>query len=222
MCDPLSAAAAALSVGGMVASKMGTDSQVSARNKVTSAEMDRQRSYQAQAGDQFSKTLGGFDPSTQTADLNKADANRTAAVNAAVTPTNPAVPVAGSAPTIVKSTIAKTMGDAMNYAKSQGIAQGKLQGYGDVNLGNNVNLAQGGLVQSRLGDFSNRSMAILPLELEDANRAGSGMRSFGSLLSGAGTLAGAGGALGLGPSWGDLFGGAGPMGAGAIIPPPWA
>lgn len=206
MCDPLSIAGAALSIGGMVAQNQGAKAAVSAREGVMNAEAARQAAIRDQQKATFDTSLNQLDQPAQQADLKKNQDARAAAVNSIVTPTNPAVPVTGSAPTIVKSTIAKALSDALAYGKKQGIAQGNLAGYGDLNFDNGVNLARSGIRQAQLGNFSAGSSAVVPSELEAANRKGAGMRSFGQVLSGAGQLAGLGGAMGMGPSWGSLFG----------------
>lgn len=206
MCDPLSIGGAVLSVAGTVAQHQGAKKAASARSAAASAEDERQAALDRQSQQTFGDTLSGFDRETQDERLTQARDRREDAVNRAMATPDPAVPVTGSAPSVVKGTIAKALSDAMATGRQRGAAQGALSGYGDLSFGNNINLGRSGMEHARIGNFSQRSSAILPWELEAANRKGAGARQFGQLLSSAGMLAGLGGAMGMGPSFGDLFG----------------
>ena len=210
MCDPLSAAAAVMTVGGMYAQNRADKVVAGNRDEAARAEADRQAALDREAGATFDTSLHGFDRGRQDASLGRAQGVRASAIDTKVGPTDPAVPVAGSAPKIVKSTIARAMSDALARGKAQGVAQGNLAGYGDLALGNSIDLTRSGQKQATFGDFSRRSSGILPFELEAANRTGGGLRSFGKLLSAGGQVAGLASAFGAGPSFGELFGGGAP------------
>lgn len=223
MCDALTIAGLALSLGGVGLQGLGAKKASKAQAAVGEAELRRQRGFGEESAGVFDASLGKFGRGSQDARRESRAAVREAAVDANVGANNPAVPVVGSAPTVVKNTIARSIRDAIDFSKDQGRAQGRLSSFGDLAFDNNVDLTRSGISQARIGGFSRGSSGVVPLELADAANSGSGLRSFGGLLRGAGTVASLAGVLGaaggvgaptaLGPqaptSFGNLFAGPG-------------
>ena len=213
----MSATAAALFVGGTLAQQQGANTAVRARNSTALAEVDRQGRLGDEQAAVFDESLANFERPNQDADRVSRQRQRGAAVDAAVTPTDPAVPVSGGAPKVVRSTIAKALTDALDTGRRRGKAQGALASFGDLAFDNNIDLTRSGRQQATLGGFSRGSSNILPLELVGADQEGADQRSFGQLLSSAGQLAGLAGFAGFGPqNFGSLFGRPG-LAAGAPV-----
>lgn len=123
----------------------------------------------------------------------------TAAVNSTPAPTD-SVSLAGSAPTVVKSELAKKMASAMSSATDSAKAQAKLGGYGDAWLGQGFQDVAAGRNISKDANFAAGNMAILPFQQDIAEqRAYKPISPIGGLLSGFGSMmasyGGSGGAV---------------------------
>lgn len=133
----------------------------------------------------------------------KAEEGRQVELEAAVedTPAPAAnVSLAGSAPTVVKSEIAKRMAEAVSGAREQARRLGTLGGYGDMWLGQGFENMQAGRDLAHNANFASGNMALLPYQQDIAEmRAYKPVSPIGGLLQGAGGLlssyAGGGGAL---------------------------
>lgn len=109
-------------------------------------------------------------------------------------------PVSGSAPTVVKSELAKRMGEAMQGAKQQAKNLGALGGYGDMWLDQGFKDVTAGRGIAQDANFAAGNMAILPFQQDIAEmRAYKPISPLGGLLQGFGSgissFAGGGGAL---------------------------
>jgi hypothetical protein len=98
----------------------------------------------------------------------------------------------------VRENLGKSLSEGLAEGKSFAGRLGRFGAFGDLQFGNQLDLARLGERQGLLGTESRRSNAILPLELQDANRAGSGTRLFGDILGGLGSIANLGSAVGAG------------------------
>lgn len=212
MCEPLTIAAAALAAGSVGANAIGASQRDAERSRVRQAEDQRQQQYQNQQTSQFNQTLNKVQkPATDQAVAQEADA-RTASDSALIDQGGNYVPVTGSAPQEVGSSIARATREALNRAKGQARRNANFSAVQGVSQKNNIELGRDAQWQQIFGDNQRRSAALLPGEMEEANRAGSGWRTAGQIMSTAATAAGMAGLYGGGPSWGDLFGaGGGPM-----------
>ena len=201
MCDPMTAISVGSMVAGNALQSKANGKVIKQRNARMADETARQDRLREQSSQIFDGTKDQFGRPKQDASLGESQGARVSAVNSAVDGghSNPATPVTGSAPTVVKGTIARAMTDALKTDRERGAAQAKLQGFGDLSLGNNINLTRSGIDLARLGDFSRGSSSILPMELEHANQAGAGLRQFGQLVSSAGQMAGTAGMMGFNP-----------------------
>lgn len=101
------------------------------------------------------------------------------------------VALSGSAPTVVKSELAKRMGEAIGGAKEQAKKLGTLGGYGDMWLGQGFQDVQAGRSIANDANFASGNMAILPYQQDIAEmRAYKPISPIGGLLQGFGSMLG--------------------------------
>lgn len=108
------------------------------------------------------------------------------------------VPLAGDAPAVIKSDIAKKMSDALGRSKAEAAAQAKLGSFGDAWLNQGFKDQALGRDLSVNQDFANGNMALLPYQQDFAefkatkpiSPAGALLSGFGGLLSGFGGSSG--------------------------------
>ena len=211
MCDPLSISAAAVTGGSVIANMMGANQQSAARDAAIAGENQRQQQFQQQSTDMFNKTLPLASRPTQEATAATSAANRTATTDGAL---DSSFSQGGPAQNIGtsdegKSQIARSIGMALTRGKQQAARAAAVTGVGDATSKVGVDLGRASQWQNIFANNAQHSANILPLELEDANRAGNGMRTIGAIGGALGSGLGMAGIMGKGPSWGDLFGGGG-------------
>jgi len=191
MCDPITAAGAAMSVGSMVANQAASDQVSGARSGVMSAELARQFGYDSEvnginngARDRYANTGADMDTrKKQVADFY--------GENNGGLPT--AGPTAGSMPASDSGIIVqegKRQGEkTAAFNTQQNDASANLRSFGDVlatkNLGTARDAGQLGIVNG----FKAGSTGVLPLELQSANSAGNDLKMLGDVLGGAGQAA---------------------------------
>lgn len=112
----------------------------------------------------------------------------------------------------------KQRGAATDFADRQGAALGQLRSFGDLLGEKSMQNARDFGQIGQIGGFKRGSSSIVPLELEQANKAGDGAKLFGDILGlGGGLLAsgGLGGGAGAGkfPSAPKAFAAAGRTGS---------
>lgn len=108
------------------------------------------------------------------------------------------VALSGSAPTVVKSELAKRMGAALEGSKTQAKAQAKLGGYGDSWLNQGFADVEAGRDINQQANFASGNLSILPHQQDIAEmRATKPISPIGGLLQGfggaLGSFAGSGG-----------------------------
>lgn len=206
MCDPLSAAGAALSVIGMGANMIGANKVKDARDAVWRAENARQRDISNQSAAMFDKSLAGADRPTQDKAVSDAAAARTSEDTARLEAFPTLTATSGKAPAEIGAAFSRAMRGALNRNIDRAERTADVNAYGDANRDLNTSLVRSGQWQSIFGDRAVNSSRLIPGELEAANYAGQGWSTIGGLLGGAGRLAGIGGASGVGPSFGQIFG----------------
>lgn len=219
MCDPISLTGAALSGASVLANSAASNQVAGARNRVLAAERQRQQGFQQQEAaltdhsrslyDNFGgqqaqrgQSLGDYFNRGNDAPPGAGGAGSTA----------PSETLPASSNTLVQNEQQRQGAKAADYSKQQGDALGQLRAFGDV-------LGTAGRAQARdagaidqLSNFSRGSASITPYELEAANAKGSGLRTLGDILQGAGQL---GVAAGLGR---NVAGAAGAAGGGVSLP----
>jgi len=98
---------------------------------------------------------------------------------------------------------------ARDFTNAQGAALGNLRSFGDLLGSISRDQARDASQIGQIGGFKQGSAGVLPYELDEAGRSGDGMRLFGDVLGGLGSVA-----TGAGLSGQGLFGfGAMPAGA---------
>jgi len=173
MCDPVSIGAIALSAAGAGVNAYETNknqsSMIEARNAATQAELGRQKGYQAKSNEIFGKSVDGFAPATQSANL----ANNQQTVASAFQGNAPTAQSVGSissgtAPSVVKTAEATKVGDILNLGKASNTARGNLFGYSQNQFNNKLNLNDTNRNLDLNTDLSKTSAGVGKLE-QDAN-----------------------------------------------------
>lgn len=191
MCDPVTLTGLALTAGSTVVNTIAANKAASAREDVLAAERIRQgqldreadalntRSqdrYEGVEGKQEAKArdLSEFFSGPNTA----GEANDAAA---SVMPSDTA--------DITVREMQKQTGAAQDFTGKQAASLANLRSFGDM-LGDNARLqARDASLIGQVGGFKRGSSGITPLELDAANQKGAGLRFFGDLLGGVGSLA---------------------------------
>lgn len=179
---------------------------------VTANEQNKNAQRQAQArNDELKKTLLKNDPLAEKSRdafedrLNKTQADEFAQQQHEATDTRQdelataadeapqaaqEVSLSGSAPTVVKSDLARRMGDAMKASKQQAQSLGKLGGYGDTWLGQGIMDTEAGRDIAQNANFAGGNLAILPYKQDIAeSRAYKPISPLGGLMQGLGSMA---------------------------------
>lgn len=206
MCDPLTIGSLALAGGSLVANKIGSDQQSAERDRVMKAENERQQGYENQSQGVFSQSIAKVQKPTTDAAVTKEAADRTASDSALIDQGGNYVPVTGSAPQEVGQSIARATKQALSRNKEQARLNANTSAVAGVNQKQGIDLGRDAQWQSIFAGNRKASSDVLPLELQDANRAGAGARGIGQILSIGSTAAGMAGLAGAGPSWGSIFG----------------
>lgn len=209
MCDPLTIGALALSGGSVIANQIGANEQQSARDSAMNAELGRTRDFENQSAGLFQKTLGRVDKTKTDADIKAEADKRTAEDSALIDSAGDYTPPTGSAPKEVGEQIGRAGRKALDRGKNQARLNANVSAVGGVQQKQGIDIGRDAQWQGIFGNNIKRSASILPLELEEANRAGGTARSIGQLLSAGASVAGAAGMAGNAPSWGSMFGSGG-------------
>lgn len=188
----------------MLANKVGSDQRSAARSSAINAEDQRQIDYQNKQTGQFNQSLAKVAPDKVSGDVKQEAVDRTASDSKLVDEGGNYVPVTGSAPQEVSSSIARATRAALDRGKEQARLNANVSAISGVNQKNTIALGRDAQWQSIFANNQQRSSQILPLELEDANRSGAGWRTAGQVLGIASTATGMAGMAG-GPSWESLF-----------------
>jgi len=179
---------AALTVGSTVAQYSAQQKVERARNDALSAERIRQKALDREAealnlgsreryedfqGQQEAKAvdLGEYFAGQRTEEPEAAEALPTASSN------------------IVVREEQKQRDKARDFTDQTGLALGNLRAFGDLLGGIGRETAQDASLIGQIGGFKRGHAGVLPLELDEASRAGNGLRLFGDILGGMGGLA---------------------------------
>lgn len=211
MCEPLTIASLALSAGSVAAGMMGNSEQQSAREKAINNEATISRGYEGQANNLFQTSLSKAQKPTYDKNVTEEATKRTAADGSLIDGAGNFTPVTGSAPQEVGQTIARAGQNAIAQGKQQAKLNADVGATGTVNQKLGIDLGRDGEWQNIFGGNIRRSAALLPGELADANKAGSGWRGISSIMSAGAGAAGSVGGAGGGPTWGSVFGSSTPV-----------
>jgi len=202
MCTPLAIASAGAMLGSTLLNMGQADAQAGARSDAVNAETQRQKKLRREAQSALANSEAKYQDVTENEDQTAQSlGDRLNANTRRAGPSANAMPQA-SDPTVVREVNAQ-QGKANQYSTQQGDALGRLRSFGDLlGTANRQLMGDRGWINT-LGGFQRGSSAVLPLELEAANEAGSTMGLFADLLGGAGQLG----------MMGGLSGGGMPLGA---------
>lgn len=217
MCDPLVIAGLALSAGSAVVNSIAANADAKARDSVLAAERMRQQSYDREVdalNNQARDRYVGFVPQMeQTAD------NLGDYLSSRVGPSEDVNAVPSALPSstsgVVNQERAKQTDEAQDYVDQQVGALASMRSFGDL-LGD-ISLMQGRDARSvgTIGGFKRGSQNLVPIELNEAAKAGDNWRLFADILGGAGSAATS---YGIGGGSGNLASLFGPQ---APIPAPY-
>lgn len=190
MCDPITIAGIAATVGSTVVNSMATGQANAARNDVLAAERIRQGGLDREAQalnvasqDRYEDFGGQQEIRAQTlGDYFAAPApdavNQTAGTN---------MP-SGSSNIEVRE-MAKQSAKAKSFTDQQAQALGDLRSFGDL-LGDTSRMqSRDASLVGQIGGMKRGSSGVIPLELDQASRAGDGLKVFGDILGGVGSIA---------------------------------
>ncbi len=197
MCDPISIAGVALTVGSTLLSQRAASKVQKARNNASSAEALRQEEFRRQQAAAFDDTSKGFNRKDQEAGIDTAALAREDSFTENLRTFSPGdVPTAGSAPRIVRENLANELNRSLGEGKSFAKRLARFGASGENQFGNQVTLGRGAQDQARLGGFSAGSSGILPLEFQAANQKGAGLRTAADITGALGSVANLAGAVG--------------------------
>ena len=197
MCDPISIAGVALTVGSTLLSQRAASKVQKARNNASSAEALRQEEFRRQQAAAFDDTSKGFNRKDQDAGIDTAALAREDSFTENLRTFSPGdVPTAGSAPRIVRENLANELNRSLGEGKSFAKRLARFGASGENQFGNQVTLGRGAQDQARLGGFSAGSSGILPLEFQAANQKGAGLRTAADITGALGSVANLAGATG--------------------------
>lgn len=188
MCDPLVISGIALSVGSTVANYAASSAVESARNEAIAVERQLQK--------QFDKETFGINDSAQTryTGFEGNMANKQQQIGDYLASQTVAEPGADAALPSSSSNIAvreeaKQRGKARQETDANAENLARLRSFGDLlgEFGRSDARDAGSIAQ--IGGFKVGSSNILPFELEEAQRAGDGMKLLGDILGLGGTVA---------------------------------
>lgn len=194
MCDPITIAGIALTAGSTVANTMAASKAQHARDDALAAERIRQNGYDQETSALNEQSRGRYDDfegqqNAKADELGQYFSGQQVAAgdqNAAAT-AETTVPQSGSSLTVREED--KQRGQARDFTDKTGAALGNLRAFGDVLGGISRGQARDASLIGQIGGFKQGSSNVLPLELDKANQAGSGLKLFGDILGLGGSLA---------------------------------
>lgn len=228
MCDPLTIASIALTVGSTIANSAAASRSANARTDVLNAERTRQNALDQEAQalndrsrNRYKDVEGQREQKAQTLSDYLAPPPEVGAANQAAempAPTN----------SIVTREMNRKSDQASDFVGQQGQALAQLRSFGDLLGDTSRAQARDGSLIGQIGGFKRGSSNITPLELDAANQKGAGLRTLGDIMGGLGSIGLSAGLTGGGGSLASMFGGgqpltamgaaAAPTAAGSVLP----
>lgn len=205
MCDPLTIAGMALTLGSTFMSSMASNKVENARSAALVSETQRQDRLQQEAIGNLQGTQEAFTPERQSAGIEAAAQERIERLQRNVTggaegtATVADIPLTRSAPNIVRENAARELNKGLGEGKDFAKRLGRLGAFGENQFQNRIDLSRLAEKMGMTGAESRGSANILPLELQSANRAGDSLTGLADILGGAGSAANLGGAVGFNP-----------------------
>ncbi len=191
MCDPATLTGLVLTAGSTVVNTIAANQAASAREDVMSAERIRQNQLDKEAAALNTQSQdryqdAGVKQEAKARDLSEffTGPNTAGEANDAAASVMPS----DSADITVRE-MQKQTGAARDFTGKQAASLASLRSFGDM-LGDSARLqARDASLIGQVGGFKRGSSNITPLELDEASQKGAGLKFFGDLLGGAGSLA---------------------------------
>jgi hypothetical protein len=203
MCNPV-AIGLALTAAGTAAQAQGQRRAQKAMTGAREAERIRQKGYQSESDAILAKSMDNADKTNQDQQEAKALSERQVAAEKATSEVRAPVEATGenlagdqTANAVINTEQANQAAKSLGYAGQQGGAKAKLLSFNDLNFNNAIANARAAQDHSRIAGFAKGSSDVLPVELEYASHKGDGLKTLGSALQIAGTIAG----IGAGAGW---------------------
>ena len=191
MCDPVTLTGLAITAGSTVVNTIAANKAASAREDVLAAERIRQGqldreadALNVQSQDRYKNAEG--QQQAKARDLSEFFTGPTTAgeANDAAASVMPS-----DTSDITVREMQKQTNAAQDFTGQQAASLAALRSFGDM-LGDNARLqARDASLIGQVGGFKRGSSGVTPLELDAASQKGAGLRFFGDLLGGAGSLA---------------------------------
>lgn len=212
MCDPVTLAGIALTVGSTVANYAASSASEAARNDALAAERVRQNSLNHEAEAINAQSFNRYD-NVQPQQQARAKEIGDYVSGQSIEQTAPqdVLPSAASSNITVQEE-ANQRAKARQFTDRTGAALGDLRSFGDVLGDIGRGQARDASQIGQIGSFKAGSSNVLPYEVDQASHAGDGMRVFGDILGGLGSVGTAAGLSGQGLFG---FGGMSPVAASA-------
>lgn len=209
MCDPFSATAAALTIAGTAATSAGVGQANKARSQALGAERSRQQGYTNTNFNTAGNTLENVSRPAQDQYYADAQGARRGAYAAPISNVPFASPIAPTSP-VIAGEYQRAGNTQMNKSLGEALAKANLDAYGDAQQKTGINTTHNAQDIGITSQEASASQNVLPLEVQNAQRKGQGLRTLGDILTGVGQVAGLGG-LGTGlfsaaPKFGVDFG----------------
>lgn len=203
MCDPATIAGIALTAGSTVANYTAQQKIQSARDDAMAAERIRQQGLDKEAAALNATSQDRYgDFENQQSEKSGQLADYFTGQDVAEPSAEAAIPTTSSNITIAEE--GKQRAGAKSFTDRTGAALGELRSFGDLMGGIGRLQARDASQIGQIGGFKRGSSGVLSYELDEANRAGDGLKLFGDILGGVGGIA-----TNAGLSGGGLFGNAG-------------
>ena len=191
MCDPVTLTGLAITAGSTVVNTIAANKAASAREDVLAAERIRQGqldreadALNVQSQDRYKNAEG--QQQAKARDLSEffTGPNTAGEANDAAASVMPS-----DTSDITVREMQKQTNAAQDFTGQQAASLAALRSFGDM-LGDNARLqARDASLIGQVGGFKRGSSGVTPLELDAASQKGAGLRFFGDLLGGAGSLA---------------------------------
>jgi hypothetical protein len=178
MCDPitgLAIASTAASVGGGLYSSYeannNAQSEMLARNNVLNSFLQKQTAHRKNNEAALTKRVEDMAPQANQQKIDNAVAGRGATIDATTSAPPSDVPLTGSAPKVVKDTVAGALSKAFGEATDAAKAKAKVSGYGDMMLDNQFGIGDTERQIGTTNNFARGEAALLPSQQELAGFA---------------------------------------------------
>ena len=201
MCDPLAIAGVALTLGSTFLSSRAANKVERSRNAAINTETNRQEELQKRAQATLLQNTKKFTPENVNQGIQAAQDARTERLQGNVTggDTLADVNFSPSAPKIVMEDAARRVNEGLASGKEFAGQLAGLGAFGEQQFGTRLDLSRLAESMGQFGTESRNSAAILPLELNKANRAGDSLSGIADITGSLGSLANFGSAVGANP-----------------------